>query len=367
MKKIYLFGLLFAFFQTSIAQNQGFNYKFLIFDNNMPYANAAVSIKFTIKDGATVVWEEEHTGIMTDANGIASCYLGEGTRLSGTAANFDDIDWSADLTYDVDVNTGSGYTNLVSGKPFKHVPKAKYAETADFNNLTNKPVTFYLNGTTSDYPTDINDDMYHTGSVAIGDNMVLPNVRLSIVNNRSGNQVGGQFTLSSPSGDNGAKTALKTTITGQGNGYLSGQYNYINSDGTGTNTVIRNRIEGAGTGTHVGIHNFLRGTGGGFQVGEYTQIDNAGDNYHYGNYLELSGSGSGIHVGLVTSLHGNGTGVQRGIWNYLNTASDEEQYGVFNEISGSGNGDQYGTYNKLYNTGTGDKYGTYVNIDPSTG
>ncbi len=364
-KTTFWLALLFGFALSVFAQSDGFHYKFLIFENGTALANSPVNIKFTIKDGSTVIWEEEHLSLMTDANGIASCYLGEGNKLSGTAATFNDIDWSADLTYNVDVNTGSGYTNLISGKPFKFVPKAKYAETADFNKLKNKPVTFYRNGTT-DYPIDINDDIYHLGSVAVGDNMLLGDTKLYVLNNNTGIQHGIQVSVSAASGDNTAKYGIKSSVTGQGNGYLTGFYNSINSDGTGTHASIRNRIEGTGSGTHLGVHNFLRGSGGGFQVGEFTQIDNTGNNYHYGNYVELTGPGSGVHIGYAANLIGGATGSQYGAWTYLGVSGDGLQYGIYNEIAGSGNGEQYGTYNYIYNTGTGDKYGTYNKIDATT-
>ncbi len=366
MKTKYLFPVFVMFITSLFAQNEGFHYKFLITDNNNPMANQPVNIKFTVKDGSTVVWEEEHPGITTDGNGIATVVMGEGSRLSGTAANFNDIDWSLPLTYDVDINTGSGYINFVSGQAFKFVPKAKYAETADFNKLQNKPVTFYVNGTT-DYPTDINDHIYHLGQVGIGANVPTLNTKFYVINSDTGIQTGQSVTMDINAGDNANKTAFKTYVGPTGSGYLLGISNHIQSDGSGTHIAHRNRVDGDGNGTHITLHNVLAGNGGGFQVGEYTQITNSGDNWQYGNYVEINNSGEGVHVGYVSSLHGSGNNWQIGTWNFINNSGTGDHMGTLNEMGGTSDATTYGVKNNIYTDGSGDKYGVHSYIDASVG
>jgi len=124
------------------AQNRGFNYKALLADNGTAISNQNVSLKFTVlKSGTTAVYQEIHTAT-TDANGIVSVSIGEGTVVSG---DFNTIDWKNHPYFlKVEIDTGSGYQNFGTSE-LKSVPYAKYAEKAgntfsgDFNDLTNVP------------------------------------------------------------------------------------------------------------------------------------------------------------------------------------------------------------------------------------
>ncbi len=142
MKKLIL--LLFAVLNIGLspAQNNGFNYKALITENGNALINHPVTLKFNILyDGTTSVYEESQT-VTTDANGIVSVIVGEGTPISG---DFYTIDWSASNFYlNVQIDTGNGFTDFGT-TAFKFVPYAKYAEKAgntfsgDFNDLNNVP------------------------------------------------------------------------------------------------------------------------------------------------------------------------------------------------------------------------------------
>ena len=128
MKKIILLiALLIS--TISFAQTaKGFNYKAIVTNNGNPVANANISVKVTIKNASSTIWAETHSGVHTDANGIFVISIGEGTR-NGGVSSFDKVDWSLPtVNYSVSVNTGSGYTNLVTNKYFKLVPYAKQAE-----------------------------------------------------------------------------------------------------------------------------------------------------------------------------------------------------------------------------------------------
>jgi len=123
------------------AGDEGFNYKALITDNGSALANQSVNIKFTIlENGTTSVYQESLTAT-TDANGIVSVSIGEGTVVSG---NFNTINWANDQSLKVEIDTGSGYQDYGTN-PLKYVPTAKYADTAgnvfsgDFNDLSNVP------------------------------------------------------------------------------------------------------------------------------------------------------------------------------------------------------------------------------------
>lgn len=126
MKKTILLILAILISSFGFAQ-EGFNYKALVTNNGNPITNSSIDVKVTIKNSSgNTVWQEEHSNVQTDSNGIFSITIGNGTRLSG-AASFDDIDWEADFTYSVSIDTGSGYTNLVSNEPLNSVPYAALA------------------------------------------------------------------------------------------------------------------------------------------------------------------------------------------------------------------------------------------------
>ncbi len=129
MKKAIL--LLFTILISSLGFAQdGFNYKALVTDNGTAVANSTIDVKVTIKNSTNttpIEWQEEHTGVPTDANGIFSIVIGEGNRLAG-ATNFDAIIWGPDFKISVEVDTGSGYTPLVVDEPLQYVPYAKLSE-----------------------------------------------------------------------------------------------------------------------------------------------------------------------------------------------------------------------------------------------
>ncbi len=365
MRKNYLFIFVFSFLfiTASVAQN-GFNYKFLIADNGSPLANTNVDVKFQIYQGATLVWEEEHTGVMTDTHGIASVFLGEGIQTGGSLTSFEDIDWSLDHTLNVFFDTGSGYIQLVSNEPFKYVPSAKFAKKSgevDYENVNNAPEIFYLLNTT-DVALNVNDDMYHLGKMALGINNFTEPARLYIYNNISGTQH--NLFLNMDASDASNKTGITNNISGTGGGIIRGLTNYITAGGSGAHIGVRNHLSDNGDDTRVGVHNLMAGSGNGFITGVYSEITNTGNGYQYGAYNRMTGTGNGLHVGTVNSVLGSGSGDKYGTYNALYNSGSGNQYGVYNEMSNTGTATQYGSYTTyMYSTGSGDKYGYYVEID----
>ncbi len=332
MKKL-LALLLTGFFLMAAAQSEPvLHYKFLITDGGTP-VSSAVNLKFRIKDGSTVLWEEEHTGVTPDANGIASIDVGTGTQTGGTLMDISDVDWSQDLTYDVDVDLGSGYVSMVSDAAFRYVPKAKYADRADFNGLDNKPVTFLLTGTT-DYPSQITDEIYHTGKVSIGTDAPAGIASLYVAGN----------------GNGGASYALKTQIDVASNADKTGIYNLLQFSGDGYLKAIANRVSTTGNGTH---------------VGNWTQMDGNGSGTHLGTYNRMFGDGTGYQTAVLNEIRNTGDDYHVGVYNWITNDGDGEHYGMVNLLTGSGDGLQVGVSTTITNDGAGDKYGTYVYIDSS--
>ncbi len=127
MKKVLFFLLTLGF--TSLFA-QGFNYKALLTDSNGDIvSNQAVDVKFTIFNSSNTAVYVETFNVNTDANGILSVNVGEGTVVSG---NFNNIDWSSDtysLKTEIDLNDGNGYQDFGTTE-FKYVPYAKSADHA---------------------------------------------------------------------------------------------------------------------------------------------------------------------------------------------------------------------------------------------
>jgi hypothetical protein len=77
---------------------QGFNYQAVAHNNaGAPIMNTTIQIKAGIlSDTLTpvVVWEELHSAVKTNINGVFSLVIGTGNRQSGSALIFNDINWS---------------------------------------------------------------------------------------------------------------------------------------------------------------------------------------------------------------------------------------------------------------------------------
>jgi len=125
------------------------NYQMLIRDaSGKLLSDSAIGIKFQIlkaTNTGTVVFEETHN-TATNALGVISVKIGGGVTAIGTLTN---INWSDDSYFvrvGIDPLGGTNYT-LESTKELNTVPlvtstlKSSMALTADYNSLTNKPVT----------------------------------------------------------------------------------------------------------------------------------------------------------------------------------------------------------------------------------
>lgn len=114
--------------------------------NNL-ITNQQVGVKIEVKEGSTVEYSETHT-VTTNANGLFTLNIGDGSNLSGTWSN---IDWDGNSPISVDVGVdpsgGSNYT-LTSSSDMNTVPYAFHAETV--SNETDPTFTVSpANGITS--------------------------------------------------------------------------------------------------------------------------------------------------------------------------------------------------------------------------
>jgi hypothetical protein len=139
-----LAGLLIYFFPWNLyAQSpEKFSYQAIIRNtvNNL-VTNQPVGMRLSILQGSAAgasVFTETHSAV-TDQNGLVTVEVGAGTPVLGTLSA---INWSAGpyfLKTEIDPLGGTTYT-MTGTSQFLSVPYALYAKTADYNNLSNKPV-----------------------------------------------------------------------------------------------------------------------------------------------------------------------------------------------------------------------------------
>ncbi len=149
--------ILAALFSLLLNAQQGVNYKAVISENGAVIQNQIIAVYFTIlEDGTTNVFEENHT-VATDANGIIILNIGEGVVTSG---DFTLVDWSKEQFLKVEVNAGSGITNMGTTM-FKAVPYALYAKK------TEETVFTTTNNVTSNIRGDITTDGFVFGDTQL--------------------------------------------------------------------------------------------------------------------------------------------------------------------------------------------------------
>lgn len=119
----------------SIAQvNQlGINYQAQIRNSSgVLLADSSVTLRFSLLPGqfaTTPTWKEQYT-VQTDNYGMIHLVIGQGTKLSGTVATFDLVDFtSAGYWLKTELGVGASFSTL-SNEPFQSVPYAKVAGNA---------------------------------------------------------------------------------------------------------------------------------------------------------------------------------------------------------------------------------------------
>lgn len=97
---------------TSLTYSQGINYQAVVRNGSGAIvANQNVDLKFTIKEGATNKYVEEHLSVNSNAQGIVNVVIGDGTPITGT---FSAVDWTNTTAekLQVEIDLGSGYVNM---------------------------------------------------------------------------------------------------------------------------------------------------------------------------------------------------------------------------------------------------------------
>ncbi len=145
MKKIFTILVVVLLTANVFAQAPGrMSYQAVIRDaSDNLVTNQAIGIQISILQGSitgTAVYVETQAPT-TNVNGLATIEIGGGTLISG---NFTTIDWAGGpyfIKTETDPTGGTAYT-ITGTSQLLSVPYALYAETANYNSLTNLPTLF---------------------------------------------------------------------------------------------------------------------------------------------------------------------------------------------------------------------------------
>jgi hypothetical protein len=128
MKKIYvLIILIFVFFNSYSQAPQGFNYQGVARNAaGVELANQAIGLSIVIFDSSPLNYSETHN-VTTDANGLFTLSIGNGTPTSNTFAG---LDWSNGgnkfIKVSMDITGGTNY-QLIGSSQLQSVPYALYS------------------------------------------------------------------------------------------------------------------------------------------------------------------------------------------------------------------------------------------------
>jgi len=145
MRKFLLVSAILLFTCLILAQSpEKFSYQAIIRDaSDNLLSSQAIGLRISILNGAFAVFAETHS-TTTDANGLVSVIVGNGTPIIGTIGA---IDWGAG-TYSIKSETdpsGGNTYSIIQETNILSVPYALFSTTAEtalggnYNNLINKP------------------------------------------------------------------------------------------------------------------------------------------------------------------------------------------------------------------------------------
>ncbi len=342
-----------------------------------------------------VVSDASLTGDGTSSNPLA---------IDDTSSIFNG--WDKDASDDFDGNfshLSNVPAGLADGDDDTHLTDAQIAAMGYTKNTND--ADFYIM-TTTNQPTAITDDIYHTGKMAIGTTQsdASTNDKLTVITDIAG---GYAISAKQNNADNNISDAVakfayqNTKISSKITGYLnensSGYYyamnnvfapesnsaiginNKFNLNGNGNTMGVINSFSGTvnnsivygsinsfstdGNSMQTAVVNLIGGTNSSLMTGIRNDINNSGNSFHFGVNSTLNGSGSGIHCGVQNTLSGVGEGQQYGVNNDISNSKDGEHYGISNSLSGTGTGSHIGVRNYLSNNGSGSHTGTYNSIE----
>jgi hypothetical protein len=154
MRKIIFLIITIFIVQNSFGQTKGINYQAVILDPTVyeipgvflkghPLQQGKVAIRFTIKTGKTIEYEEIHQ-TQTDDYGLVNLIIGTGATTHATnsvKSSLKSMSWGGDIkSLAVAIKLeGQGTFTEVSNEKFLYMPYAMYAESVEYKNVMNSP------------------------------------------------------------------------------------------------------------------------------------------------------------------------------------------------------------------------------------
>ncbi|WP_298118418.1 tail fiber domain-containing protein [Flavobacterium sp.] len=322
--------LLFCFF-TSIALAQAPNkmsFQSVVRDGSGNLvANSNVGIKISILQtsaSGTVVFSESHT-VLTNANGLATLEIGNGTNISGTIAG---INWATGpyfLKVESDPTGGTSYT--ISGtSELLSVPYALYAANSGslnvWNILGNSNIDDATNfiGTTNAKDVIFKRDNTRSGRIGLNNTSFGYNSLNAAATGIRNTSIGANTLPSTTTGTLNVAVGESTMFlntTGQENSAFGVGSLYSNTTGSQNTSIGRNALTSsttANSNTAIGYATLRNNTTGNFNTGlgrdalrlNTTGIENtaSGVNSLYDNTTGEKNSAVGVQ-----SLRKNTTGL----------------------------------------------------------
>lgn len=130
---------------------QGFNYQAIARDgSDNLIVNTTLQVRISVmadSSGTNVLWQELHTGVVTNSLGLFKLVIGRGSKTGGTAASFSNINWSVTPIFIKTEIDYLGWKDMGTTRLWS-VPYAQFAGMAangfsgNYNDLYNKPLLF---------------------------------------------------------------------------------------------------------------------------------------------------------------------------------------------------------------------------------
>lgn len=249
---------------------------------------------------------------------------------------------------------------------------------------------WYKEGTTT-APTSINDEMFHTGNVAIGKNtadytldVASSNVNTTVAVSTTSTTTTpfvtnkGIYNTYSGSSDNDVNV-MNNTYSGTSNGVVTTIKNDVYCLNVASFSAMQNAFFGS-LGVHTGIQNEMGNassniglrnmmynkTTNASREGVVNEIyNNTGTGFSYGVRNIMGNDNSGITSntwGFYNSMIGSGNSPNIGFSNYITNTGNGDHYGVFNQLEGTGTGIKTGLHSKILTTAGGTHYGVYSEV-----
>ncbi len=378
--------------ERNLNSPPGFNYQAVLRNNDgSVMASASVTLRFTVSNEGGNLWRETHS-VTTDANGLVTAVIGDGTKTGGSASSFDEIDWGAsDASLKVEVDSGNGFVDLGTNA-LQSVPYAAHAANVptSIDDLADGSGDATLNGVFTANELAV-AGAFNLPTIAGTDGQVLTTDGAGTTSwaDASGGAYAGTGAYTFVAGyDNSAESSNSTVGGGASNAIGAGVSNTHATigGGSGNNIVFSapekyatpgNSTISGGSNNYINSKNASIGGGAGNSIGVYSNNSTVGggsNNEANGSGTTISGGmnntiGANYQAGSYSAIAGGRNNVVQGntLWGFIGGGVDNDISGLASATIG-GKGLQTSSFGAavvgLYNNTTSGTGGSHVATDP---